>query len=90
MSVTYSGTALVRLSIFVQHGDQTGIMDRTVSALNPLPGVLWNSADYMTALDVTGIIPFLQPLFTTDTDLLGLKTYAQVPGSPSLIDKHAF
>jgi hypothetical protein len=61
-------------------------VDRLLSALNVIPGVLWNSAALFSSMTVAGLDTDFANCISNDASLLGWKLYAKDMGSPPLID----
>lgn len=87
MSVNYAANAVVRLSIFFQQGAQVAQMDRNISGLNPIPGVLWNSANLFAQMVADSFPGLLLPICSPTVAVLGVKLYLQNPGGPPLDDQ---
>lgn len=85
MSVNFGGLQQVKLSVFFECANQLGMIDRTLCAFNPLPGVLWNSADLFTQMFILGFHNGLRDAISIDAKLVGYKLYQKSPGQPPLI-----
>ena len=88
MSVNFSGSAQVRFSAYFFMDNQIAIVDRLVSALNVVPGTLWNSATCMTQMVTDGLDVAMKLCVSDDAQLVGWKMYAKDVGSPPLIDRN--
>lgn len=89
MSVNFSGNAVVRFSAYFLLGNQVAVVDRMLSALNVVPGTLWNSTALFNQMVIDALDAFFKNAVCNDAKLMGYKLYLPQTGSPPLIDRDA-